>query len=393
MRILHAADLHLDSPLSSLPAPQAAQRRRELRDIPHRLAQLARAEGADVVLLGGDLLDADRVYPQSIQAMAQALGELSIPVFIAPGNHDPYTPQSPYAAASWPDNVHIFSTPQMEAVELPQLGAVIHGCAFPAPHREDSPLSGYTVARDGRLHILCLHGEVAPTGRYAPILPGQLGATGAHYAALGHVHRCSGLQREGETYWAYPGCPEGRGFDEVGEKGCLLVDVTHQGTTARFLPLCCRKYRIQEVDVDNLSQTLAQMEYSEDLVRLTVTEGRYHEVKRLLAAVGHPVLSLAREAMGGVSLDAALDAGEGRPLTGDEIARLFERVAAIEKRHEERYNKLLSNVEKDEVWVKTGPRRWECRCIQRNRAQFRHQQFGRRCNAEFEYEVWRKIRK
>ena len=59
------------------------------------------------------------------------------------------------------------------------------------------------------------------------------------------------------------------------------------------------------------------------LVRLTVTEGRYHEVKRLLAAVGHPVLSLAREAMGGVSLDAALDAGEGRPLTGDEIARLF----------------------------------------------------------------------
>ena len=52
MRILHAADLHLDSPLSSLPAPQAAQRRRELRDLPRRLAQLAQAEGADLVLLG-----------------------------------------------------------------------------------------------------------------------------------------------------------------------------------------------------------------------------------------------------------------------------------------------------------------------------------------------------
>ena len=58
-------------------------------------------------------------------------------------------------------------------------------------------------------------------------------------------------------------------------------------------------------------------------MRLTVTEGRYHEVKRLLAAVGHPVLSLAREAMGGVYLDADLDAGEGRPLSDDEIARLF----------------------------------------------------------------------
>lgn len=271
MRILHAADLHLDSPLSSLPAPQAAQRRRELRDLPRRLAQLAQAEGVDVMLLPGDLLDAVRVYPQSVQALAQALGELSIPVFIAPGNHDPYTNQSPYVTASWPDNVHIFSTPQMEAVKLPTLGAVIHGCAFTSPHRQDSPLSGYTVPQDGQLHILCVHAEVAPMGRYAPIASGQLGATGAHYAALGHVHRCSGLQREGNTFWAYPGCPEGRGFDEAGEKGCFLVDVTHAGTTANFVPLCCRQYRTQEVDVSTLYQTLAGLEYSDDLVRLTLT--------------------------------------------------------------------------------------------------------------------------
>lgn len=285
MRMLHAADLHLDSPLSSLPAPQAAQRRRELRDLPLRLAQLAQAEGVDVVLLPGDLLDADRVYPQSVQALMQALGELSIPVFIAPGNHDPYTPQSPYATAQWPGNVHIFSTPGMAAVELPALGAVVHGCAFTSPHREDSPLAGYTVPQDGRLHILCLHGEMAPAGRYAPILPGQLAAAGAHYAALGHVHRCSGLQREGNTFWAYPGCPEGRGFDEAGEKGCLIVDVTHQGTTAKFVPLCCRKYRIQEVTVDTLYQTLAGLEYSDDLVRLTLT-GEAETVPPLASTAG-----------------------------------------------------------------------------------------------------------
>ena len=108
-------------------------------------------------------------------------------------------------------------------------------------------------------------------GRYAPILPGQLGATGAHYAALGHIHRYSGLQFEGNTAWAYPGCPEGRGFDEAGEKGCLIVDVTHQGTTAKFVPLCCREYRTQEVDISTLYQTLTGLEYSDDLVRLTLT--------------------------------------------------------------------------------------------------------------------------
>lgn len=61
----------------------------------------------------------------------------------------------------------------------------------------------------------------------------------------------------------------------------------------------------------------------ERLVRLTVTEGRYHEVKRLLAAVGHPVLTLRRESMGGVTLDASLDAGESRPLTDEETGCLF----------------------------------------------------------------------
>ena len=72
----------------------------------------------------------------------------------------------------------------------------------------------------------------------------------------------------------------------------------------------------------------------EGLVRLTVTEGRYHEVKRLLAAVGHPVSSLARAAMGGVYLDAALKAGDGRPLTDDEVARLL-RAARLEANNHE----------------------------------------------------------
>ncbi len=68
----------------------------------------------------------------------------------------------------------------------------------------------------------------------------------------------------------------------------------------------------------------------ECLVRLTVTEGRYHEVKRLLAAVGHPVLALRRESMGGVTLDASLDAGESRPLTDEETGCLF-RAAKLER--------------------------------------------------------------
>ena len=74
LNILHAADFHLDSPFSGLTAAQAAQRRQELRQLPARLAQLVQTEQADLVLLPGDLFDGERVYPESVAALAQALG-------------------------------------------------------------------------------------------------------------------------------------------------------------------------------------------------------------------------------------------------------------------------------------------------------------------------------
>ena len=116
-------------------------------------------------------------------------------------------------------------------------------------------------------------------GRYAPILPGQLGATGAHYAALGHIHRCSGLQREANTFWAYPGCPEGRGFDETGEKGVLCIEVEPGQCRGEFVPLCRRQYRVLTVPADQgdpLSAALTALppERREDVCRLVFTGER-----------------------------------------------------------------------------------------------------------------------
>ena len=110
IKLIHGADFHLDSPFSGLAPDQAAQRRREQRELLARLARLARDRQADLVLLAGDLLDGRQTYRETAQALAQTLGEIPCPVLIAPGNHDPYTAKSLYAALDWPDNVHIFST-------------------------------------------------------------------------------------------------------------------------------------------------------------------------------------------------------------------------------------------------------------------------------------------
>ena len=250
LKLIHGADFHLDAPFAALSPEKARQRRAEQRQLLSRLADLAEEEGADLVLLSGDLLDGGETYQETVEALSHALGQIKAPVFIAPGNHDPYGPRSAYAGTAWPDNVHIFTSVQPEGVELPELGCVVHGAAFTTPQADRSPLMGFSAPRDGRIHLMTLHGDVAGQGRYGPIRPEDIAASGLTYLALGHIHACSGLQQAGETCWAYPGCPEGRGFDETGEKGVLAVTVDDQGAVSvRFVPLAGRRYEIVEADV------------------------------------------------------------------------------------------------------------------------------------------------
>ena len=277
LKLIHGADLHLDSPFSGLSPQKAAQRRAELRQLPERLARLAVEVGADLVLLSGDLFDSDRVYRETAQALCTALGRLPCPVFIAPGNHDFYGPASPYATLSWPDNVHIFSTNTLEDVEISGLNCTVWGRAFTEPHQSSSPLAGFSAPQDGRLHLMCLHGEVTQgDSDYGPISREDIAASGLAYLALGHIHAHSGFRTEGRTVWAYPGCPEGRGFDELGEKGVIYAELENGCLTAgEFIPLCRRRYADLTVDItqkDPREAILAAVpaDSGEDIFRITL---------------------------------------------------------------------------------------------------------------------------
>ena len=249
IKLIHGADLHLDSPFSGLTPEQAAARRQEQRELLDRLARLAREREADLLLLSGDLLDSRRTYRETAQALARSLGSLPCPVFLAPGNHDFYGPQSLYAALDWPENVHIFTSGSVRRAELPGLDCVVYGRAFLGPREDRSPLEGFRAERDGRVQLMAVHGEVDGRGEYGPISREDIACSGLDYLALGHIHQTSGLQREGDTFWAYPGCPEGRGFDELGDKGVLYVEAEPGSCRAEFVPLCRRRYQILSVDV------------------------------------------------------------------------------------------------------------------------------------------------
>lgn len=234
MKILHSADLHLDAPFAGRTAAQTGQLKTALLKVPGLLAQLCRQEQCDIVLLAGDLFDG-LWSRESFRALYAALEEMAVPVFISPGNHDFLNYESPYISEKWPENVHIFTRPEMESVYLPELDCRVYGAGYRSMDC-DALLEGFRVEGQERYQIAVLHGDPTQANSpYCPITSAQLRKSGLQYLALGHIHK-SGQLKAGQTLCAWPGCPMGRGFDELDTKGALIVTV-EDSVSATFVPL------------------------------------------------------------------------------------------------------------------------------------------------------------
>ena len=251
LKFIHAADFHLDSAFGALSARQAAARRRESRETMFRLANYVNQNEIELVLLAGDLFDSSSMYRETVEQLAEALGQMAAKVFIAPGNHDYANAGSPWQTVDWPENVHVFREDCLTAVELPEWNLTIHGAAFTGTERGEGFLTGFTAPEDGRIHMGLLHGEIDPAERrYGPVRKEEIAASNLTYLALGHIHKRMEPQRYGKTVAAWPGCIEGHGFDELGEKGFYEGALDDAGNVSlRFVPFARRRYEILEVDV------------------------------------------------------------------------------------------------------------------------------------------------
>lgn len=249
IRLLHAADLHLDSPFEGLSEDKAALRRAEQRDLLRRLVELRAESRAQIVLLSGDIFDSHCAFAETEEALCNALAQLEVPVFIAPGNHDFYSIGSSFYKLKLPENVRIFTSERPQAWEISSLKVRVWGAAFTDRHSGGLLRNLSANRREGITELLCLHGEVAANSQYNPISESELAESGIDYAALGHIHSFSGLRRAGNCFYAWPGCPEGRGFDETGEKGVIIADVEPGNVQLQFVPICSRRYETLELEV------------------------------------------------------------------------------------------------------------------------------------------------
>lgn len=273
IKILHSADWHMDAPLRQFSTEQRSFLRNKMLALPSLIADVCLREGCDLVLLAGDIFDSPDYTPEGLESVRRGLERMGVPVFIAPGNHDPYGPNSVWAREEWPANVFLFNRQELSAYRLRSLNCRVYGAAFTSM---DCPglLNGFRAGGEEQYALMVLHGDPSSTdSAYNPVTAAQVRDSGLDYLALGHVH-APGRFGAGAGMCAWSGCPMGRGWDETGTKGVLVAEL-EQEASIRFIPLDVPKFYDLELPVgEGAAQALADLfpaGSSEDFFRVKLT--------------------------------------------------------------------------------------------------------------------------
>ena len=246
-KMIHCADLHLDSALQTSLSPRAAESRRmEILCTFARMVDYAASEGISAILIAGDLFDSSRTRALTRNAILNCVkSHPAITFFYLRGNHD---------AASFlhdlpdiPDNLKLFG-PAWSRYDCGRIA--IYGC--------EQLLSGGAYDYDSlnpdpdMINLVMMHGQLSESsGGDWNIDLRRLRGRHIDYLALGHIHAGQSGKLDGRGTFRYPGCLEGRGFDECGEHGFVLLEIDEQkrAVESRFVPFASRRLFSVELDV------------------------------------------------------------------------------------------------------------------------------------------------
>ena len=278
MKLLHCGDLHLDSALSAnLNSEKKKQRKSELLSTFVSMAEYAADHGAEAVLIAGDLFDKSNVTKRTQNMVKETVLRFPFVDFLyLKGNHDEES-----FLEEWedrPENLKLFGG---SWTYYRYGNVVIAGAEFRDGNADG--LYDSLVLNRSDCNIVLLHGQ---TEKYRSADKAETVALGAlknkniDYLALGHIHsyRCEALDTRG--VYCYCGCPEGRGFDECGEKGFVWLETEEQKVTHSFVPFASREVHEVFVDISDAETTLSVEKKmrealtgipEKDLVKVTLT--------------------------------------------------------------------------------------------------------------------------
>ena len=275
MKLIHCADIHLDSPMEThMTAEQASKRNTEILRSFIRMTEYAEENGVRAVIIAGDLFDGDRVTTRTVETVLDAVRRTpQVDYLYLPGNHDeaarafsdqPLPANLKQFSRQW--QTYVYEDAAISGIELCDENMDTLYQSIPHPN--------------GCVNIVSLHGQTGTVSGPDRINLNLLKNRGIDYLALGHIHAYSAQALDARGIYCYSGCLEGRGFDECGEKGFVLLTVGNGQISHEFVPFCCRRLHRIQVDITGLTRnpeillrmkTATQEVSSEDMAEFILT--------------------------------------------------------------------------------------------------------------------------
>lgn len=277
MKIIHCADLHLDSKMeTNLTAVKARERRYEILESFENMIQYAKEIGVGVIIIAGDMFDTLDNMQQTIKkrTMDAIVNASEIDFLYLQGNHD----SNNYFQTidTLPENLKLFGT---DWVQYEYGDICISGVEF-GSYNENRIYSELRL-NPKKVNIVTMHGQIVCSKddvKSGNINLSQLKDKGIDYLALGHLHEYQAEALDTRGVYCYSGCLEGRGYDECGKKGFVVIEVDGRDLQHRFIPTSKRIIHNIQVDVTNetereiLIKAMESVQHipSSDYVKLTL---------------------------------------------------------------------------------------------------------------------------
>ncbi len=253
VKILHCADIHIGAAENFL-GTRAESRRAETLITFEKIINLARENAIDILLIAGDLFNSNNIEKSFTDRVFECFASIpDIKIVYAAGNHDPLNSESPFKKYTLPDNLFVLDTKD-SFIEFSELNTRVYGKSFKEVYMQGQPR--FTLTPDQSfINLMCIHGELRSDlgSDYNSITSEFIENSGMDYIALGHVHKRTDIGKIGSTYIAYCGCPEGQGFDELGEKGVYMGEVSKGVCNLQFMPTAKRMHLCENIDITGLA--------------------------------------------------------------------------------------------------------------------------------------------
>ncbi len=260
MKIIHTADLHLDSRMNRhFDDAKAAQRKNELLSTFQNIVHYAVSNGVDAILIAGDLFDMRSISATARDVVISAVvNNPGITFFYLRGNHDAGSFLNDFRErihGNLPENLKLFGETWTTYPFRGSDGTEVLITGAEVTKDNNSALEASLALNQAKMNIVMLHGQEADSagghdvGSDFAVIPIRAYRNrGIDYLALGHIHQPKIAQLDARGTYSYCGCPEGRGFDEIGPRGFNLLTIEDGHLDVRFVPFAQRI--IYDISVD-----------------------------------------------------------------------------------------------------------------------------------------------